>query len=43
MDPDGAPDLDAIASDLADVEAERDRLANGTHEDDDNAFEPADA
>jgi hypothetical protein len=39
MDPE--PDLDAIAGDLAEVEAELDRLADGTDEDRDGAAEPA--
>ena len=43
MDPDGEPDLDAIAGDLAEVEAELHRLADGTFEDDDAASEPAGA
>jgi hypothetical protein len=34
MDPQGEPDLDAIARDLAEVEAELDRLAEGTYGDD---------
>jgi hypothetical protein len=43
MDTEGEPDLDAIAGDLAEVEAELDRLANGTYEDHDAASEPADS
>ena len=43
MDPDAEPDLDAIATDLAEVEAELDRLADGTYEDDDATSEPAGA
>ena len=39
----GEPDLDAIASDLAEVEAELDRLADRTYEDDDPPSAPADA
>jgi hypothetical protein len=35
MDPQGEPDLDAIATDLAEVEAELDRLADGAYGDDD--------
>jgi hypothetical protein len=42
MDPQGEPDLDAIARDLADVEAELDRLAAAAHgEDDDTSPGPA--
>ena len=37
MDPQGEPDLDAIAQDLADVEAELDRLAGAAHTEDDDA------
>jgi hypothetical protein len=43
MDPQGEPDLDAIARDLADVEAELDRLAAAAApaEDDDASPGPA--
>ncbi len=42
MDPQGEPDLDAIAQDLADVEAELDRLAGAAPgEDDDTSPGPA--
>jgi hypothetical protein len=37
MDPQGEPDLDGIARDLADVEAELDRLAAAAHGEDDDA------
>jgi hypothetical protein len=41
MDPQGEPDLDAIARDLADVEAELDRLAAAAHREDDTSPGPA--
>jgi predicted subunit of tRNA(5-methylaminomethyl-2-thiouridylate) methyltransferase len=41
MDPQGEPDLDAIARDLVEVEAELDRLADGTYGDDRTPSDPA--
>jgi hypothetical protein len=42
IDVDPEPDLDAIARDLAEVEAELERLAEGSHgEDDDTSPRPA--
>ena len=41
MDPQGEPDLDAIARDLAEVEAELDRLADGAYGDDPTPPDPA--
>jgi hypothetical protein len=41
MDPEGEPDLDAIAKDLAEVEAELDRLADGTYDEDRTPPDPA--
>lgn len=41
MEPDGEPDLDAIAKDLAEVEAELDRLADGAYGDDRRPPDPA--